>query len=72
MSVGDWILTYLITCIPLVGFIMLFVWGFGSCDQPSKKTWAQATLLWLVIILVLWLVLGGLIMGIFMSSSNMF
>ena len=70
MSVGDWIITYLITCIPLVGLIMLFVWGFGEGHQPSKKTWAQATLLWVVIVFVLWLVLGSLIMGLFLSGSS--
>ena len=37
MSVGDWILTYLLMCIPLVGVIMLFVWAFSSGNQPSKK-----------------------------------
>ena len=57
MSLGDWILTYLLMCIPLVGIIMLFVWAFGGCDQPSKKTWAQATLVWAVVITVLWFVL---------------
>ena len=59
MSVGDWILTYLLMCIPLVGVIMLFVWAFGGGDQPSKKTWAQATLIWAVVITVLWFVVLG-------------
>mgnify|MGYP006254333751 CR=1 FL=1 len=53
MSVGDWLITYLVTCIPLIGFIMLFVWAFGDGNQQSKKTWAQATLLWIVIVFFL-------------------
>jgi hypothetical protein len=62
MSVGDWIVTYLLMCIPLVGFIMLFVWGFSSSTQPSKKTWAQATLIWMAVMTVLWIVvLGGMV-----------
>jgi Na+/melibiose symporter-like transporter len=56
MSVGDWIVTYLLMCIPVVGIIMLFVWAFGSDSQPSKKTWAQATLIWAVVMTVLWFV----------------
>lgn len=59
MSVGDWIVTYLLMCIPIVGIIMLFVWAFGGDTQPSKKTWAQATLIWAVVITVLWFLVFG-------------
>ena len=45
MTIGDWIITFIITYIPLVGLIMLFVWAFGGDTHPSKKTWAQATLI---------------------------
>ena len=45
MSVGDWLITSLIFAIPIVGFVMLFVWGFGSNTQPSKANWAKATLI---------------------------
>ncbi len=53
VKTGDWVLTLLIAAIPLVGFIMLFVWGFGSETHPSKANWAKATLIWFAIILVL-------------------
>ena len=66
MSVGDWILTYLLMCIPLVGVIMLFVWAFSSGNQPSKKTWAQATLIWIVVMSVLWFAVLGSVMASFM------
>ena len=59
MSVGDWIVTYLLMCIPIVGIIMLFVWAFGGDTQPSKKTWAQATLIWAVAMTVLWFLVFG-------------
>jgi predicted permease len=59
MSVGDWIVTYLLMCIPLVGIIMLFVWAFGSDTRPSRKTWAQATLILLLVIPVLWFLFIG-------------
>ena len=53
MTIGDWIVTLIITYIPLVGFIMLFVWAFGDGSHPSKKTWAQATLIIFAIMIVL-------------------
>ena len=41
ISIGEWVITIIIIAIPIVGFIMLFVWGFGSNTQPSKANWAK-------------------------------
>ena len=46
VKIGDWMVTYLITAIPFVGIIMLFVWAFGGGTNPSKANWAKASLLW--------------------------
>ncbi|GIK59884.1 MAG: hypothetical protein HND39_03790 [Ignavibacteriota bacterium] len=53
VSVGDWMITLLITALPLIGLIMLFVWAFGDGTNPSKKNWAKATLIWYAIWFVL-------------------
>lgn len=53
MSVKDWVITILITIIPGVGIIMLFVWAFGSGENPNKSNWAKAQLVWFVIGIVL-------------------
>ena len=53
MTIGDWLITFLIQAIPLIGFIMLFVWAFGDGTHPSKKTWAQALLIFALIMFVL-------------------
>lgn len=63
VSVKDWMITILITAIPLVGLIMLFVWAFGSGAQPSKVNWAKASLIWLAIFIALYIV------GIFMFGA---
>ena len=44
-------------CIPLVNFIMLLVWAFGSGAPASQSNWAKATLIWMVILTILWFVL---------------
>lgn len=49
VTVGNWMLTYLLMCIPLVNFILLFVWAFGSGVPESKANWAKASLIWMVI-----------------------
>ena len=56
MSIGDWIITFIITAIPLVGFIMLFVWAFGDGTNQSKKTWAQAYLILMVVVIILMII----------------
>ncbi|MEI7026804.1 hypothetical protein [Paenibacillus sp. y28] len=77
LTVKDWFITYLITFIPIVNIIMLFVWGFGGDTNPSKANWAKAALLWLLISIVVsiifYVVFAVLLAGIFgaaMNSSN--
>jgi hypothetical protein len=53
MTMGDWLITFIIQAIPLVGIIMLFVWAFGDGTHPSKKTWAQASLVFALIMFIL-------------------
>ncbi len=57
LSVGDWVITILITAIPIVGLIMLFVWAFSSDSNINKANWAKATLIWYAI----GIVIGGII-----------
>lgn len=67
VTVGNWMLVYVLMCIPLVNFIMLLVWAFGSSAPASQSNWAKATLLWMVIFTVIWFVLGAAIIGAAMS-----
>ena len=64
ISVGEWIITTIILAIPIVGFIMLFVWGFGSNTQPSKANWAKAALIMMGIGIVLSFLFLGTMLGI--------
>lgn len=62
LSVGNWMLTLLLTIIPLVNIIMLLVWAFGSGTHPGKANWAKAMLLWFVIFIglsILMTLIGG-------------
>jgi ABC-type multidrug transport system permease subunit len=63
ISLGDWMITLLILCIPLVGIIMLFVWGFADGTHPSKRNFCRAYLIWMligIVIFVLFLIMGGM------------
>jgi uncharacterized membrane protein YdbT with pleckstrin-like domain len=75
MTTKDWLITLLIQIIPVVGFIMLFVWGFGSGHNPNKANYAKAALIWLVIVfalsIILWITVFAAIMGAMMGSGGM-
>lgn len=68
LSVGDWMINMLITAIPLVGIIMLFVWGFGDNENPTKANWAKANLIWYLIAFVFVIVIYAIIFAIFGSQ----
>lgn len=63
ISVGQWMLTLLLTFIPLVNLIMLLVWAFSAGTHPIKANWAKAMLLWFVIFIglsILMTLIGGI------------
>jgi hypothetical protein len=66
ISVGEWLITYLLLSIPLVNIVMLFVWAFGSSAHPSKANWAKASLIWVAIATVLYIVVLGSIFAALM------
>ena len=71
VTLGDWMITMLICAIPLVGLIMLFVWGFSGGTHPSKANWAKAVLIWAAIALVFYIIVF-VILGVFAGISGLF
>lgn len=69
MSVSDWVITILIAAIPLVGFVMLFIWAFGSNENINKANWAKASLIWTAVVIVLSIFLWGSIAALFLAAS---
>ena len=70
VSIKDWLITLLIAAIPIVGFVMLFVWGFGDSTNINKANWAKATLLWIAILGVLYFLMFAVFGPFFFSSMN--
>ena len=64
MMVGDWLITFLITVIPIVNIIMVIIWAFGSNGNIHRKEWAKAILIWFAIILSLYLVIFVIAFGL--------
>ena len=62
-----WALYHLVASIPLVGSIMLFVWGFGNDGNRVRSNWAKGMLILIAILIVLYflifLVFGAAILA---------
>ncbi len=67
MMIKDWLIMFLISCIPCVGLIMIFVWAFGSGQNPNKSNYAKASLIWALIIAGISVILS-LIFSAFIAS----
>jgi len=70
VSTKDWMITLLIVSIPLVGFIMLFVWAFGSGENPNKANFSKAALIWAAIWCVLVILFWGTFTAILVSTNG--
>lgn len=53
LSVKDWVITLILTAIPLVGLIMLLIWTFDDNSNINKKNFAKASLIVMLIMIVI-------------------
>lgn len=65
-TVGTWLTTFLVLCIPIVGFIMTIVWMVSAKDK-SRANYFKAMLIMYVIILSIFAVLSCAMGGAMMS-----
>jgi hypothetical protein len=70
VSVGSWIVTFILLTIPFVGLIFMFYWAFSSSTHPSKKNYAKANLIIVAVFLVLWLLMSLAGLNIFAALLN--
>lgn len=74
VSIGGWIGVMLLTCLPIVNLIMLFVWAFSSSTKKSLKNYARAALILaligVVLVVVVSIILAVCGISIFNEFSN--
>jgi hypothetical protein len=58
ITIGNWLVTLILLVIPLVNIIMLIVWAASGSTHPSKKTFAQAYLVLIGIIICIGFLVG--------------
>lgn len=71
MSMGDWLLTILVSMIPCAGIVLYFVWAFGKTGNINRRNFCRANLIIMAGVFVLYLIFV-LVFGIaFISGGNM-
>lgn len=65
LTMGQYLLMYIILAIPLVNLVMLFIWAFGSSTNLNKKNFARASLIIMAAGIVLSIVFSSIFAAIF-------
>lgn len=72
LSTGEWLVTELVLLIPLINFVMLFVWAFSD-GNISRRNFCRARLLLFAIAVGLAFVVGIILVvftGVFAGILN--
>jgi hypothetical protein len=79
MSFGDWMKTILLLMIPVVNFVLMIYWAFGSEVNTSKKNYFRAQLVLSLIIFGITVIAGilSVLLGLsfitdFAENANQF
>lgn len=70
LSVLQYIGMFLLISIPIVGIVLLFVWGFGSSVNLNKKNFARAMLILSLIGIIISIIFGAILVGIIGQLIN--
>lgn len=68
ISIGDWLVNFLITIIPLVGIIFIIIWA-NDDKNKVRKNWAIASLIWSGIFFVLSLFIYVIIIAAMLNRN---
>lgn len=66
LSVGHYLGLMLLSLVPIVGLVLMFIWGFSHDVAPNKKNFARAVLILyaifaVLLIAMLWVLLSAMI-----------
>lgn len=70
LTLGDYLIMLILFQIPIVGLIMMFIWGFSQGYGTNRKNFARAYLIFSVITYILSLIMTVIIMGLFSAVGS--
>jgi uncharacterized membrane protein YdbT with pleckstrin-like domain len=70
MSIGQWLVTFLLMAIPIVNIIMIIVWLASKNENPNRKNWVLAYLIVIAISVVLTFIIFGSVASFFSAIGS--
>ena len=70
MSIGQWLVTFLLMAIPIVNIIMIIVWLTSKDENSNRKNWVLAYLIVIAISFVLTFIIFGSIASFFSAIGS--
>lgn len=70
VTIKEWIITWLLLCIPIANIILPFVWAFDSSTKKSKSNFFKAYLIWMLIGVVLGIIISIIMVAAGFSMAN--
>ena len=71
VTIGEWIITMIVTAIPIVGIIMLFVWAFGRNTKVSRANYCKAALIMTAIVIALYILIIVIAVGAIGGAASL-
>ncbi|WP_461810450.1 hypothetical protein [Faecalimonas sp.] len=72
MSVGEWLLTILVTIIPCLGLVLYLVWAFGKNENVNRRNYCKAWLIYWLIQTILIIIILIVVFAILIPSSSQY
>lgn len=69
ISVGNWLIYFLISLIPIVGFVFMLIWASDE-NNKHRKNWAIASLIWMGILILFLLLFYSVIYSMILENIN--
>ncbi len=58
MTMGEWIVSFLLLMIPCANLVLPFVWAFSKTEKKSKSNFFKAYLIMMAVLVGLYLLIG--------------
>lgn len=62
MTTKEWMLVYLLMCIPVANIVLLTIWSFDDTNM-QKRNWSRAQLIWMGILIGIIVFVGFMMVG---------
>ncbi len=71
MTMGQWLVTMLLMAIPIVNIVLIIVWAVSKTENPNRSNWAKAYIIIMAIVIVLYVLFAGVVLGAMGGLSSL-